>query len=233
MKRTATAGPGVALYVYALLAARMPAPRVRRHTIEILEVDRLFAAVERVTTAPALTEAALRDQHRIVLRLSSETDAILPARFGALMDQDELERVVRLRRAALRTALRQVRGRQQMTVRVFGPAPARRGALVAASGTDYLLARARSSRAFLPPLARAICRAVRPLAVLERVDPGRGGVQATMHHLIQRDSIQRYLDLVDATVSARESPPAVAVSGPFPPFAFTPDLWSERVGDEE
>jgi Gas vesicle synthesis protein GvpL/GvpF len=224
-------GPGETLYVHALLDARIPVPRIRRHAIEIVEVDRLFAAVERIAMAPDISEAALREQHRIVVRLGAAADAILPVRFGTLIDWEELQRIAARRRTVLRTALRRVRGRQQMTVRVFGPVSARGDAAPAATGTDYLLARAASSRPFLSSVARAVRRAVRPLVTLERLDPGRGGVQTTMHHLIRRESVRRYIELVDAAVADADSPLKVAVTGPFPPFAFAPDLWSDRNRD--
>jgi hypothetical protein len=227
MTRRPAPRPDDTLYVYALLDTRIPVPRVRSHPIEIVRAGALFAAVERVASAPDLSEAALRSQHRIVTRLSRDVGAILPVRFGSLVARSELERIVSLRRTTIRAALRQVRGRTQMTVRVFGPASPQRGQPVSRTGTEYLLLRAASARPALSPVARAIRRAVRPVVSRERIDPVRGGVQTTMHHLVPRRSVPRYLALVGSAIARTASPLQVSVAGPFPPFAFAPDLWSD------
>ena len=215
-------------YVYALLEAALPDSDIGPR-MEIVPVDELFAAIQRRSAAPRVSEAALRQQHRIVMQLAKRAGAILPARFGTLVDRLELERVVRMRRVTLKDALRQVRGKQQMTIRVFGAAPAKRPSRVPASGTEYLRDRAASRRPVLSDAATAIRRSVRSVVSAERVDPARPGLQATMHHLVRADAIPRYLALLDLAVERLEPPPRVSVSGPFPPFAFAPDLWSDAV----
>jgi len=218
------------LYVYALLNAAVPAPRLPGHRIEIIKVAGLLVAVERLVEAPGISESTLRAQHQIVVRLGRAANAILPVRFGAFLDEDELERVIRLRRGTLRKALQDVRGKEQMTVRIFGPAKRPESAVAAVSGTEYLLARAASARAPLPPVAGAIGRAVRSLVTSERIDGGRGGIQATLNHLVRRGRAAHYRSLVNAAVAEVELPAAIVVSGPWPPFAFAPDLRkSDRV----
>lgn len=225
---------GTRLYVYALLGSGARAAPRRGTRIEIIPVGGLFAAVEpleRLADPPALSEAALRRQHQIVVALSHATDAILPVRFGALLDLDELVQLVRLRRGVLRRALQRVRGHDQMTLRVFGSRSPRRArqspvAAESASGRDYLLGRAAASRAALTPAGRAILEAVRPLVSAQRIDAGRGGVQATINHLVTRGSGPRYRRLVAASIAKMTPTPAVTVSGPWPPFAFAPDIWS-------
>ena len=113
--------PPHGVYVYALLGASIPRARLPRRKMEVISVGGIFAATERLRMPPVLTEAALRRQYRIVVALAGLTPAVLPVRFGAFMTGDELERIVRARRTILRRALRQVRGRDQMTVRIFGP----------------------------------------------------------------------------------------------------------------
>jgi len=213
------------LYVYAILDAGMPAPRVRGHRIEMLPVAGIWVAVEHLAEAPRISESTLRDQHQIVVRLGRAAKAILPVRFGAFLDAGELERVIRLRRGTFRKALQEVRGKEQMTVRIFGPAMRPEFAIPPVSGTEYLRARAASARAPLPPVAEAIGRAVRSLVTSERTDSGRGGIQATLNHLVRRGRAAQYRSLVNAAVAQIESPAAVVVSGPWPPFAFAPDLW--------
>jgi hypothetical protein len=150
-------------------------------------------------------------------------NAMLPVRFGALVERSELERVIDLRRAVLLRALRQVRGKAQMTIRVFGRAtdPPRASRLTA-TGTDYLRERAAASRPVVTPAAEELRRAVRALVSAERLDPGRGALQLSMHHLVPRARVDDYQARADRVL---ESTPQLVLSGPWPPFAFAPDLW--------
>ena len=134
------------LYVYALLGTSIARARLPLRRIEIVPVGGLFAAAERLLSPPALTEAALRRQHRIVVTLSRLSTAVLPVRFGAFMTDDELPQIVRARRTVLLRALKQVRGRDQMTVRIFGPPLEVLPASRSSSGSDYLRARAAAIR---------------------------------------------------------------------------------------
>ncbi len=215
-----------AIYVYAL----QDRPGRRRvllgHVIEIIPVEGIYAAIERRAAVPRMSEAALRVQHQIVVRLGRTADAILPARFGAVLDAKELQRVVRLRRGVLVKGFEQVRGREQMTVRIFGPVrrPGIGAPLKARSGTEYLGQR-RTSRATLPRSAALISRAVRGLVSAEQIGGARGSIQATLNHLVTRGRATEYKALVRGTVAGMGSRVTVTVSGPWPPFAFVPDLW--------
>jgi hypothetical protein len=184
----------------------------------------IAAAVQRRRIRPALSERALRRQHQIVLRLHEALEAILPVRFGTLVDHAELSRVIELRHNVLLRALRRVRGKVQMTVRVFGSgSPPSRVRLQPASGTDYLKARAVATRGVQPAAAEEVRRAVRSLVADERLDPGRGGVLYSIHHLVSRTRVDNYVSRMNRVVSSASS--HVVVSGPWPPFAFAPDLW--------
>jgi hypothetical protein len=204
----------------------VPIAPMRGHRLEMMHVAGIYAVVERLDEAPAMSEQALREQHAIIVRLANNAPAILPARFGALVDRDELARIIASRRAVLRRAFETVRGKQQMTVRVFGPAEHRRAARPVSTGTDYLLSRA-SVRPRLPAIARTISAAVRPLVSGERVDPGRGGIRVTLNHLVQRGRVTRYRSLVQTAIAETDPEATVVTSGPWPPFAFAPDLWSD------
>jgi hypothetical protein len=212
-------------YVYALLDASVRATRPSIRGVEILEVGGIAAAVERRRRAPKTTETALRNQHRLVVELSDLADAILPVRFGTVVDLDELERVVGRRRGTLRKALRHVRGKRQMTVRVFGEASPSHERGTPATGTEYLLARAGPRSEDLPAVAASIRSAVGSIVSDERIDALRGSIQVTMHHLVRRDRLERYRSIVTSTIAGVEAPQHVTVSGPWPPFAFAPDLF--------
>jgi hypothetical protein len=158
------------------------------------------------------------------MRIFERVDGVLPVRFGAWIDERELNEVVRIRKAAIQAALNLVRGRVQMTVRFrAAPAPLLEDspnlAAVGGSGTAYLQAR-RNAERMLPAEAQAITSAVRDLVVAERASPSSRRSQPTLYHLIARDSVAQYRA---ATAALRS--PALSISGPWAPFAFAPDLW--------
>jgi len=214
------------LYVYALIDRRVAPPQLSgRRRLEIVDLGGVFAAVERRTETPAITEQALRDQHQIVVRLARTAKAILPVRFGTLIERDELWRVIRERQAVFEEAFEQVHGKAQMTVRVFGQAKRSPRATAPLSGTDYLRARATASRPRLPKIAREIIDAVRPLVSAEAIDAARGNVLVTINHLIERTRAPQYVSAVEPLIDTfKTSDRRVTVSGPWPPFAFAPDL---------
>jgi hypothetical protein len=200
------------------------------HRIEFVTCGGLYAAVERIDDRPAVSEAALRTQHDIVAQIARRVDAVLPARFGSMVDTDELTRLVTRRSDAIRQALDLVRGRDQMTVRLFtsaGPVSdlkSRSVRAAAMTGTAYLEERRMAASPVLPPGIAAIAAAVRGLVVAERAEPGQGRVAATVYHLIERAAIDAYKQALEALQVGRESE-TISVTGPWPPFAFVPDLW--------
>jgi hypothetical protein len=227
------------LNVFALTAEEAKAFREAGHSIEFVKCDTVYAAVERVEARPVLSEAALRAQHDVVAQIAGRVDAVLPARFGSVVDVEELTRVVTLRRDAIQEALELVRGRDQMTVRLFIPEPAtgdvcearsaqRRGVPSAPtkpmSGAAYLQERRIAASPALPPAAASIAAAVRGLVVAERVEPGQGRVTATLYHLVDRAAMGPYTKAHE-TLQLRLGRETLIVSGPWPPFAFVPDLW--------
>lgn len=212
------------VYVYALLGGVRRRPRARGRRLEFLQASGICVAVERMKRAPRVSERALRRQHDLVVRLSRSSSAVLPARFGTLVEEDELRRVLRLRRTVLRRSLKQVSGKVQMTVRILGavrPRPAARSHR-SASGTAFL--RAKSAEA-LPHAARILRKGLHLLVEDERVDRGAGRIVATLHHLVVRNRVARYRTLVRTLVQGLDPESAVTVSGPWPPFAFVPDLF--------
>lgn len=223
-------------YVHALIdrpmrgadrgrAGRPRRMRIAGRRIELVSVGPLWAAVEQLERPPDLTEGSLRSQHDVAVALARRFDAILPARFGAALDSLELERVVKARRRRIQRAFDAVRGRGQMTVRLFGAeAPSQGPARRPHSGTLYLQSRRQAARVPLPASALAIRRAVRPLVERERVDAGRGQIRATLHHLIARGRAAEYRALVKRAIEKHPFEDHVVVSGPWPPFAFAPVL---------
>ena len=210
------------VYVFGLTAHPQPPLIVNGHHIEFIGVGGVQAAIERCSERPSASEATLRSQHDIVMRIFEHADDLLPARFGSWVEERELNDLVTSRRAAIERALELVRGRVQMTVRFAEPASS--AAVVypssdRASGTAYLQARRDAARA-MPREAALVSAAVHELVVVELTSPGSAAASASLYHLIERESVDPY----HATLARFESP-AVIVSGPWPAFAFASDTW--------
>ena len=204
--------------VYALAMGPVPARlRVPGRSIRILRVGPIAVLAGAPHEIPL--EKALRDQHSIVLELARRFDPILPVRFGARMTAARIAEVVSPSVDVLAAALARVRGRQQLTLRLTGP-PAAPGQ-PPASGAEYL-ARRIESRTF-PAEALPVRNAVSRFVIDERVQAGRGGVRLTVFHLVERDDVTAYIRAATGA-SADIEPWRVSVSGPWPPFAFAPEL---------
>ena len=129
------------------------------------------------------------------------------------------------RHTALTRALKAVRGRVQMTIRVIAPGDRtdegkgheERSFSGVSRGRDYLTGKARVARAVpgFAPIRRAVARWVRD----ERVEH-RAGV-SSVYHLIPRSSIDAYRRVVHATAAAAGV--RLVISGPWPPYAFGAD----------
>lgn len=236
------------LYVFALTSGVMPAFEDAGRVVEFVRAGAVHAAIERRDSAPSATEASLRQQHAIVARIAGEVESVLPARFGMLLEAGELEAAVARREPAIVEALALVRGRRQMTVRLrhgalagratpdgaaAQPAPLSHGepGRVPQSGTDYL--EARRAAAALPAALREVCLAVRHLVEAEVHGPARGAIPPAVYHLIDRRDDARYRAAVDRVRpggggggQSAGGGSEILVTGPWPPFAFTPDVWS-------
>lgn len=214
------------LYVYAVTGSAAAPFEAAGQRIEFRGLDGIFVAATTMTAMPQLTEAALREQHDVVGAIAARVDALLPARFGSLVEPPELEQVVALRREAIGEALVLVSGCEQMTVRAFGdPAPPRaQAAQPPTTGTAYLERRA-DAELRLPASVRLLAAAVQPLVRAERIVRGERGVVATLYHLVPRGTSADYAQALEP-LRAGFPGPGFIVSGPWPPFAFAPELWA-------
>ena len=207
------------VYVLALTDLDLGTWKAGARTLHSIDLGPLYAVYEQRRTPPPLNDDSLREQHGLVMEIARRADATLPARFGALVDRKALADRVQSHEAELREAIHEVRGRVQMTVRVTGE-PARVVATPAASGREYLEARRKLASPVLPETAAGLLAALRPLVARERLEPGAGGLLATVYHLVDRRHGRRYREIAAATAL-----PNVIVTGPWPPFAFAPQLW--------
>jgi hypothetical protein len=168
----------------------------------------LFVLAGEVDDAPPLSADCLRAHDAAVRRLAQVCAALLPVRFGAAVERVDISD----RAAELSEALEIVRGREQMTLRVYGEARAPQRN----SGTAYLesLRRARTVPEIDPLRA-----ALGPLIRAERTEPHGESLVASVYHLVDRGRAADYLRKVS------EVPLAVRVtaSGPWPAWSFAPE----------
>src|SRR5207237_3669483 len=163
-----------------------------------------------------------------VRRLADAVDAILPVRFGSLLSESSLTDLLRIRERELSEALALVAGREQMTLRVLGDAPAPASVPLDAPphdlgpGTRYLTARqAEWRRAHEAPELAPVRPALQPLVRAERVARHDAPpLLASVYHLIDRGAAAAYQAAIEraALGSVR-----LVASGPWPPYAFAPE----------
>jgi hypothetical protein len=223
------------LYLYAVLAEAPTAPLgqgLAGEPLRLVSCGPLAGVVGAMPAQPAIEPAALRGHDATIRRLAGLVDAILPARFATLAeDEAALRALLEPRTATLGDALRLVAGCEQMTLRVFGSAlPAPTGATDVAEnvgpGTRYLTARLRATTpAGLEPVRAAVAALVRA----ERIAPHRTPpLLASLYHLVSRGGAAAYLNSLAAAREAIE-PLRVESSGPWPPYGFAPGLAAELV----
>jgi hypothetical protein len=212
------------LYVYALAEPGLPARiRVRGHVLRTLSIGRVAAVVEPRDASPPADVEVLQEQHDLVVRLAGRTRALLPVRFGALVTERHLRRTLAEHAASISSALERVRGRCQMTIRVFGTPDASLPAVNRTGGAAYLRSRRARAR-HRPAEVDAIQRALAPLVADERIEAGRETLRVTVFHLVPDREVDAYREQA-RRLHAVLAPSRLAVTGPWPPFAFSPGLF--------
>jgi hypothetical protein len=213
-----------AVYVYALSSPGLPRRlSVLGRRLQCLDLGGIDAIVQRSRT-PDRSLEDVQFQHRVVSRLAARTTALLPARFGSVVAEDALRSLVSERHVEIEDTLRLVRNCEQMTVRVFGPAEDERPIdPQPRSGTAYL-ARRRERAHQRPPEAAIITRELGSLARAERVEVGERGLRLVVYHLVGRRQMSRYSRRA-SVLQTLLAPYAVTVTGPWPVFAFAPELF--------
>lgn len=217
------------LCIYAIVAAGRHTPDVAGVRLRAVRRGTVAALGSPVRHAPAPAPAQLRRYHRVVAGIAEQVSSILPARFGTVMDDAELDAILSMRGRSFTAALQHVRGRVQMTIRVPAPTGAGQamtsnvprpgaGAQIRRRGTAYLQTRAAETAAErqipgFAPVHAAVRRWVRD----ERIDLTEG--VASVYHLVPRTSVSAYARAVHLALD-RAGLRAV-LSGPFPPYAFT------------
>ncbi len=219
------------LYLYALVDGEPSGPLGEGLAGEPLRQVRCgsFAAV--VGTLPRKPEPdrdALQAQDAVVRRLAELFPALLPARFGeAFADEAVLRDRIASQTSGIAESLALVRGCVQMTLRVFGDSePAEiQEEPIGGPGARYLETRRREwERARSLPEIDPLREALRPLLRAERIERRETGLLlGTAYHLVPRDQTGAYLAVLQEA-GERIGGRRVSASGPWPPYAFGPEV---------
>jgi hypothetical protein len=235
----------MAWYVFALVD-RVPSGPAGKGLTGALSVRKLagaFVVVERRADVPPVAFGSLKKHQAVVARLAAHVPAILPVRFGTLLEPAHLEEAVQERDEEIAEAFDRVRGRVQFTWRVRGARREARGAGreargargeargaghearsargEARTGAEYLRQAARAADPAPPAAFRTLRTRLAPLIAGERYQPGTAVLLEAVYHLVEQDRADRYRAAAAAITKAR---PALTVTGPFPPFAFAPEI---------
>jgi hypothetical protein len=225
------------LYLYAVVdeAPRGDVGRgLRRERLVVLPGRAFQVIAGEMDRAPEPAPGALRRHDAVVRRIAAAVDAILPMRFGSVVpDQAAARRLLRPRARELAGRLGEVRGHEQMTLRLFDRrGPARRrpapGAPLArrrsGPGTRYLAQRRPRHLGGAPELD-PIRSLLEGLVADERVQRhATPPLVASVYHLVPRARRAQYRTRI-ARAAARLAPMRLTVSGPWPPYAFGANAW--------
>jgi gas vesicle protein GvpL/GvpF len=220
------------LYVYAVLRPGLGDPRPAG-PIQLVECGGMHVAVRAVDAPPVVDAAGLQAHDVTVRALHEQAVSLLPMRFGTMVpDEAALRAWIDTVRPILERGLDLVRDREQMVIRIYGDA-----ALLSASrppdeapgagtgrGTRYLMQRKPPS---LPEALSCAMEGLRRrllgLVVSERVERHETPpLIATLRHLVPREGSAAYRAAVEHESPAIEGF-TLSVSGPWPPYAFTPE----------
>jgi hypothetical protein len=229
----------MAWYVFALVD-QIPAGRIGKGLTNALSVRKMsggFLVVERRADVPPVEFGSLRKHQDVVARLATRVPAILPVRFGTLLESDHLEEALQERDEEIAEAFDLVRGRVQFTWRAGGrgsgiggrgsgtgdrgPGTGDRGPEEPKSGAAYLRAAARAANPPPPAAFRALRTKLSPMIAGQRYQPATPAMPQALYHLVTKKHVTRYAAAAAALTKIR---PVLTVSGPFPPFAFAPEI---------
>ena len=219
----------MAWYVFALVDA-MPSRSAGKGLTGPLAIRKLagaFVVVERRADVPPIEFGSLKKHQDVVVRLAKQVPAILPVRFGTLLEPEHLEESVQERDAEIAEAFDVVRDRVQFTWRLRGRGSGTgdRGSgatrNLPKSGAEYLRRAARAANPAPPAAFRALRSTLGSLIVQQRYQPATAGSPEAAYHLVEKSRVDRYAAAADALMKKK---PPVTVTGPFPPFAFAPEI---------
>jgi hypothetical protein len=221
------------IYVYAILeelvADRVEARGIDEQPVCFERVGDLTAACTRHDAVPIRPTAQNVLRHERAVEQLMRGGTLLPARFGTTFDSDDvLHDVLSRHQAELIDALEQVRGCDELGVRILRPAQANRPdeGPPPHSGREYLLRRAAQERDDSEFLERAEAIHER-LASLAKASNHRvlntPSSLLSGAYLVARDRIHPFRELVNH-LSTRHDDLRLLCTGPWPAYNFAPTL---------
>lgn len=180
-----------------------------------------FAVVERRADVPPAEFGSLKRHQDVVTQLAARVPAILPVRFGTLLDDEGIDEALAERDEEIAQALAAVRDRVQFTWRSpsrSAPRRPRSAVQQELSGAEYLRRAARAAKPVVPAAWRPLRRRLAPLVSAERYQPATATAPASLYHLVARDAVVRYRTIAEGLSHADSK---LSMTGPWPPFAFT------------
>lgn len=215
-------------YVFALVDAA-PSGRLGRGLggpLRARPAGGAFAIVERRADVPPAELGSLRAHQAVVSRLTNAVPAILPVRFGTLLEEEALDEALQERDEDIAEAFALVRHRVQFTWRRLQPSA---GAALKephpvgpfAGGAAYLRRAAKAANTAPPAVFRHLRDRLHAFVVRERFQPAASGMPDTMYQLIEKTTIDQYRAIAD---SVALTTPVLTVTGPWPAFAFAPEV---------
>jgi Gas vesicle synthesis protein GvpL/GvpF len=214
-------------YVFALVDRPPAGPKGKglSGALGLRSVPGGLAVVERRADVPPAEFGPLKRHHDVVAALAARVPAILPVRFGTLLDDDAIDDALADRGEEIEQALEAVRYRVQFTwrrkARTSRRAPARTKVEETSdlSGTDYLRRAARTAKPSPPASWRSLRAALAPLISAEVYQSATATTPESLYHLVARDTVARYST---AATELRRADAALTLTGPWAPFAFAP-----------
>jgi hypothetical protein len=215
----------VAVRVYAIVGSKLgraALARLKRARVRLVRSGSVAAVVADDHDATPLSARALRGHDAMVRRIARLVPAVLPARFGSVLQSEAaLASMLDAWSADLLGALALVDDREQMTLRIF--ADTGQGGRAGRAGRAGLALRQRARDQAEAPELAPLRESLAPLVAAERITRhDRGSLILTAYHLIPRGAAPAYRRLLRrhaAGVGTRAVP-----SGPWPPYAFVPEL---------
>jgi hypothetical protein len=216
-------------YVFALVDAAPSGARGRGLSgpLALRVVPGGFAVVERRADVPPVELGSLTRHQAVLTRIAPRVPAMIPVRFGTLLDDEAIDEALGERGSEIAEAFEGVRERVQFTWRRQAPRVPRDGGLAGSavggplSGSEYLRRAAKAAHPKPPAAWRAVRVQVGPLIVAERYQPASGTAPESLYHLVARSAARRYGTIAAAL---RHADPRLTVTGPWPPFAFVPEM---------
>lgn len=241
-------------YVYALVDARPSGRPARGLSgpLSVRAHAGVLVLVERRADVPPAEFGTLRKHQAVVSAIAARVPAILPVRFGTLLEAEEIDEALGGREPEIEEAFALVRGRVQFTWRRVrrtrnivhskpvstaysaappgpGSDPRSEGAGGAGAGREgasgagaaYLRRAARAAQPNPPAAFRALQRSLAGLVVQQRYEPATAALPESLYHLVDRAAAARYRKAAATVLSAT---PALRMTGPWPPFAFVPEV---------